>query len=63
MAADPDAAVQMIDDATNSQIVLGENGGESLLGKGDILREAGKGVMRAQSYFIPQVEFLTARRK
>ena len=58
MVADPDAAVQMIDDATNSQIVLGEN----LLGKGDILREAGKGVVRAQSYFIPQVEFLTARR-
>jgi DNA segregation ATPase FtsK/SpoIIIE-like protein len=62
MAADPDAAAQMIDDATNSQIVLGENGGESLLGKGDILREAGRGVVRAQSCFIPQVELLTARR-
>jgi DNA segregation ATPase FtsK/SpoIIIE-like protein len=52
----------MIDDATNSQIVLTENGGESLLGKGDLLCDAGKSIVRAQSYFIPQVEFLSALR-
>jgi hypothetical protein len=48
LAAGHDAAVQVIDDATKSQIVLGENGGESLL-EGDILCDAGKGIVRAQS--------------
>jgi S-DNA-T family DNA segregation ATPase FtsK/SpoIIIE len=46
--------------ATNSQIVLGENGGETLLGKGDLLCDAGKGISRVQSYYIPQGEFLNA---
>lgn len=48
--------------STNSQIVLGENGGESLLGKGDLLCDAGKAIARAQSYYIPQAEFLKALR-
>lgn len=51
-----------VTNATNSQIVLGENGGESLMGKGDLLCDAGKGIVRAQSYFIPQAEFLSALR-
>jgi hypothetical protein len=34
-----------------------KNGGESLLGKGDILCDAGKGIVRTQSYFILQVDF------
>jgi DNA segregation ATPase FtsK/SpoIIIE-like protein len=38
--------------ATNSQIVLGEPGAESLLGKGDLLCDLGRGPVRAQSYFI-----------
>ncbi len=46
--------------ATNSQIVLGESGAESLLGKGDLLCDMGKGIVRAQSYFIPQADFAKA---
>jgi S-DNA-T family DNA segregation ATPase FtsK/SpoIIIE len=46
--------------ATNSQIVLGEAGAESLLGKGDLLCDLGKGLVRAQSYFIPQADFVGA---
>ncbi|MFZ3325991.1 MAG: FtsK/SpoIIIE domain-containing protein [Methylocella sp.] len=46
--------------ATNSQIVLGEPGAESLLGKGDLLCDLGRGPARAQSYFIPQADFVTA---
>jgi S-DNA-T family DNA segregation ATPase FtsK/SpoIIIE len=46
--------------ATNSQIVLGEPGGESLLGKGDLLCDLGRGPVRAQSYFIPQADFVRA---
>jgi S-DNA-T family DNA segregation ATPase FtsK/SpoIIIE len=49
-----------VTNATNSQIVLGENGGETLLGKGDLLCDIGKGIVRAQSYYIPQTEFLKA---
>jgi S-DNA-T family DNA segregation ATPase FtsK/SpoIIIE len=49
-----------VTNATNSQIVLGENGGETLLGKGDILCDAGKGIVRAQSYYIQQADFLSA---
>ena len=45
---------------TNSLIVLGEQGAESLLGKGDLLCDMGKGIVRAQSYFIPQSEFAMA---
>ncbi len=43
---------------TNSQIVLDEPGAESLLGRGDLLCDAGRGIVRAQSYFIPQAKFL-----
>ena len=43
---------------TNSQIVLDEPGAESLLGRGDLLCDAGRGIVRAQSYFIPQDKFL-----
>jgi S-DNA-T family DNA segregation ATPase FtsK/SpoIIIE len=46
--------------ATNSQIVLGEAGAESLLGKGDLLCDLGRGVVRAQSYYIPQPDFAEA---
>jgi hypothetical protein len=42
----------------NSQIVLDEPGTEQLLGRGDLLYNAGRGLVRAQSYFIPQPEFL-----
>jgi hypothetical protein len=48
--------------ATNSQIVIGEAGAESLLGKGDLLCDLGTGVVRAQSYFIPQADFVKAMR-
>ncbi len=33
----------------NSQIILGQNGAEELLGKGDLLAELGRGVVRAQA--------------
>jgi DNA segregation ATPase FtsK/SpoIIIE-like protein len=46
--------------ATNSQIVLGEPGAESLLGKGDLLCDLGRGPVRAQSYFIRQADFVRA---
>jgi S-DNA-T family DNA segregation ATPase FtsK/SpoIIIE len=49
-----------VTNATNSLIVLGEAGAESLLGKGDLLCDMGKGIVRAQSYFIPQTEFAMA---
>jgi DNA segregation ATPase FtsK/SpoIIIE, S-DNA-T family len=49
-----------VTNATNSLIVLGEAGAESLLGKGDLLCDLGKGIVRAQSYFIPQTEFVAA---
>jgi S-DNA-T family DNA segregation ATPase FtsK/SpoIIIE len=42
----------------NSQIVLDEPGAEKLLGRGDLLCNAGRGLVRAQSYFIPQHDFL-----
>jgi S-DNA-T family DNA segregation ATPase FtsK/SpoIIIE len=48
--------------STNSQIVLGEPGAENLLGKGDLLCDMGKGMARAQSYFIPQADFVKALR-
>ena len=47
---------------TNSQIVIGETGAESLLGKGDLLCDLGKGIARAQSYFVPQADFVKALR-
>jgi FtsK/SpoIIIE family/PD-(D/E)XK nuclease superfamily/FtsK alpha domain len=46
--------------STNSQIVIGEPGAESLLGKGDLLCDVGRGLARAQSYFIPQTDFVKA---
>jgi DNA segregation ATPase FtsK/SpoIIIE, S-DNA-T family len=42
----------------NSQILIGEAGAESLLGKGDLLCDVGRGIVRAQSYFIPQQAFV-----
>jgi FtsK/SpoIIIE family/FtsK alpha domain/PD-(D/E)XK nuclease superfamily len=48
--------------ATNSQIVLGEAGAESLLGMGDLLCDLGRGIARAQSYYIPQSDFVGALR-
>jgi FtsK/SpoIIIE family/FtsK alpha domain/PD-(D/E)XK nuclease superfamily len=44
--------------STNSQIVLDEPGADQLLGRGDLLCNAGRGLVRAQSYFIPQPEFV-----
>jgi len=46
----------------NAQIVLDEPGAESLFGRGDLLCDFGKGLVRAQGLFIPQAEFLAALR-
>jgi S-DNA-T family DNA segregation ATPase FtsK/SpoIIIE len=46
--------------ATNAQIVLDEPGAESLFGKGDLLCDYGRGLVRAQGFFIPQTEFIDA---
>jgi S-DNA-T family DNA segregation ATPase FtsK/SpoIIIE len=46
--------------AINAQIVLDEPGAESLFGRGDLLCDFGKGLVRAQGLFIPQPEFLAA---
>ncbi|UFZ07961.1 PD-(D/E)XK nuclease family protein [Bradyrhizobium ontarionense] len=46
--------------AVNAQIVLDEPGAESLFGKGDLLCDLGRGLVRAQGLFIPQPEFLAA---
>ena len=43
---------------TNSQIILDQGGGESLLGRGDLLCDRGKGIQRAQSPYISQDELL-----
>jgi DNA segregation ATPase FtsK/SpoIIIE, S-DNA-T family len=48
--------------ATNSNIVLGESGAESLLGKGDLLCDMGRGIVRAQGYYIQQADFAKALR-
>ncbi|NVO14872.1 MAG: PD-(D/E)XK nuclease family protein [Rhodoplanes sp.] len=48
--------------AVNAQIVLDEPGAESLFGKGDLLCDFGKGLVRAQGLFIPQPDFLAAVR-
>lgn len=42
--------------ATNSQIVLDEPGAERLLGRGDLLCDCGRGVIRAQSPFVSAAE-------
>ncbi|HAO20889.1 MAG: hypothetical protein BWK80_49275 [Desulfobacteraceae bacterium IS3] len=44
--------------ATNSQIIIDQNGGESLLGRGDLLCNRGRGIERAQSPYISQEELL-----
>src|SRR5690606_5531175 len=41
----------------NSQIVLGEPGAESLLGKGDLLCDRGRGLERAQGPFVQGSNF------
>jgi S-DNA-T family DNA segregation ATPase FtsK/SpoIIIE len=46
--------------AVNAQIVLDEPGAESLFGRGDLLCDFGRGLVRAQGLFIPQPEFLAA---
>jgi RecB family exonuclease len=48
--------------AVNAQIVLDEPGAESLFGRGDLLCDFGRGLVRAQGLFIPQPEFLAALR-
>ncbi|MGQ0591585.1 MAG: DNA translocase FtsK [Gammaproteobacteria bacterium] len=47
-----------VNSATDSQIVLDEPGGESLLGLGDLLCNRGRGFERAQSPYIDQEELL-----
>ncbi|MEA3209100.1 MAG: segregation ATPase FtsK/SpoIIIE, family [Chthoniobacter sp.] len=42
--------------AVNSQVVLDQPGGETLLGRGDLLCDRGRGLERAQSPFISQEE-------
>ncbi|RYD33038.1 MAG: DNA translocase FtsK [Verrucomicrobiaceae bacterium] len=44
--------------ATNSQILLDEPGAELLLGRGDLLCQAGSPTERGQALFVPQEEFL-----
>ncbi len=39
---------------TNSRIILGETGGEVLLGKGDLLCDQGTGLVRAQAPYLSQ---------
>jgi len=43
--------------AANSQIVLGEAGAETLLGKGDLLADLGGGLIRAQAPYLTKEEF------
>ena len=48
---------------TNSRIILGESGGECLLGRGDMLCDLGRGITRCQSAYLPQEAFLTLIQK
>ena len=48
--------------AVNAQIVLDEPGAESLFGRGDLLCDFGRGLVRAQGLFVPQADFLAALR-
>jgi len=41
-----------VSSAVNSQIVLGQPGGETLLGKGDLFVDHGRGIRRAQAPFL-----------
>lgn len=45
--------------SVNSQIILDQTGGESLMGRGDLLCDRGKGIERAQAPYIPHEELLT----
>ena len=45
-----------VSSVTNSRIILDEGGGESLLGRGDLLYNSGRGLSRAQSPYIPPSE-------
>lgn len=45
--------------SANSKIVLDHIGGELLLGRGDLLCDRGKGIERAQSFYISQHELLS----
>lgn len=47
---------------THSRIVLGEAGGESLFGRGDLLCDLGRGLVRCQSPIIGQEEFVALMR-
>jgi S-DNA-T family DNA segregation ATPase FtsK/SpoIIIE len=47
-----------VTNSTNSQIILDQTGGESLLGRGDLLCDRGKDIERAQSPYIPQDELM-----
>ncbi|MGH8526581.1 MAG: DNA translocase FtsK, partial [Gammaproteobacteria bacterium] len=51
-----------VNSATDSQIILDEPGGESLLGRGDLLCNRGRGLERAQSPYIDQEELLRLAR-
>jgi len=52
-----------VTNATNSQIILDEPGGETLVGRGDLLCDRGKGIERAQSPFLQATDLqgLTAQ--
>lgn len=47
---------------TNSRIILGEAGGESLFGRGDLLCDLGRGPVRCQSPIIDQETFVSVMR-
>jgi len=47
-----------VTNSTNSNIILDQPGGEKLIGRGDLLCNLGNGLIRAQSPFIPQEEFI-----
>lgn len=48
--------------AINSQLVIDQSGGESLVGRGDLLCDRGQGVERAQSPYIPSRELAALAR-
>jgi hypothetical protein len=47
-----------VDDPLISEKIVGEPGGECLMGMGDMLVNFGKEAVRAQGYFVPQADFL-----
>lgn len=52
-----------VTNATNSKIVLDEPGGESLLGRGDLLYDKGRGIHRAQSPLLTSRQLLKLLRQ